>query len=261
MKIAIAIQSYKRAAAVNTLKLFSPAHVVVVWAHEFEIEEYRAKNPGRMVAALPDSMRGNLPKVKNFILEETWKNDFDACLFLDDDIRSIAYWQQNRRVPLVGEALDLFIIKHSQLCLEWGFKLWGVNVNNDKQCYREYSPFSTLSYVSSSFACFLRGNELRYDERFPLKEDYDMTIQQCEKYRGLLRVNRAYYFKKSMENVGGCGMYRNVEREKAQLELLQKKWGSEIVQMDSLKKSRNHLTTKRRAFDINPVIRIPIAGI
>lgn len=259
MKIAIAIQSYKRAGAVDTLKIVPNA---AVWAHEFEVDEYRLKNPGALVVALPDALRGNLPRVKNFIMKSVFEDpEVDALLFLDDDIRTISYWQDNKRVQLKGEALYLFIVKHTVVCAEWGFKLWGINVNNDKQCYREYTPFSTLSYVSSSFACFLRGNELLYDERFPLKEDYDMTIQQCDRYRGLLRVNRAYYFKKSMENVGGCGMYRNVEREKAQLELLQKKWGSEIVQMDSLTKSRNHLTTKRRAFDINPVIRIPIAGV
>ncbi len=256
MNIAINIQSYKRAGAVETLELFPEASL---WVHEFEANIYRAFYPLAKVRVLPDETRGNLPKVKNFILDES--RNADACLFLDDDIRSIDYWQQNKRIAMTGDVLRDFIIKHTIIADEWGLKLWGVNVNNDKQCYREYSPFSTLSYVSSSFACFLRGNQLRYDERFPLKEDYDMTIQQCMKYRGVLRVNRAYYYKKSMENVGGCGMYRNVEREKAQLELLQKKWGTEIVQSDSLTKSRNHLTTKKRAFDINPVIRIPIAGI
>lgn len=258
MKIATNIQSYKRAGAVDTLKIVPDA---TVWVHKFEIDDYRAQNHDALIRELPDDTRGNLPKVKNFILEKTWAAGFDACLFLDDDMNHIAYWQDNKRFRIEGDSLRLFVLKHSILCKEWGFNLWGVNVNNDKQCYREYTPFSTLSYVSSSFSCFLRGNELRYDEQFPLKEDYDMTIQQCAKYRGLLRVNRAYYYKKSMENVGGCGMYRNVDREKAQLALLQKKWGSSIVQLDSLENSRNHLTEKTRAFDINPVLHIPIHGV
>lgn len=259
MNVAIVIQSYRRAGAVDTLKIVPDATIFV---HNFEIDEYRRAHPEATILGLPDETRGNLPRVKNWILDDVFKNQSaDACLFLDDDMNHIAYWEQEKRIRLDGDALRRFIVKHTVLCAEWGFKLWGVNVNNDKQCYREYSPFSTLSYVSSSFACFLRGNELRYDERFPLKEDYDMTIQQCLRYRGLLRVNRAYYYKKSMENVGGCGMYRNVEREKEQLALLQRKWGAEIVRADSLDHSRNHLTNKKRAFDINPVIRIPIAGI
>lgn len=259
MKISANIQSYKRAGAVDTLKIIPWADT---WVHKFEIDDYRDKNQGHSISELTDSLRGNLPKVKNFIMDKVFEDpEVDACLFLDDDMQSINYFQGQKRFKLEGESLNSFLIKHTLICQEWGLKLWGINVNGDSQCYREYTPFSTLSYVSSSFSCFLRGNALRYDPKFPLKEDYDMTISQCEMYRGVLRVNRAHYLKKSMENVGGCGMYRNVEKEKEQFLELQKKWGDKIVQMDSLDNSRNHKTEARRAFDINPVIRIPIGGV
>ena len=259
MKLTTNIQSYKRAGAVSTLKLFPDA---ALWVHAFEADAYRGAYPKADVRVLPDDTRGNPPRVKNFILDAVLNGEgADACLFLDDDITKVCHFFNKTLIPLQGERLRWFVLKHTVLCQEWGFKLWGLNVTFDKQVYREYTPFSTLSYVSSSFACFLRGNTLRYDERFPPKEDYDMTLPQCQKYRGLLRVNKGSYVKKSAENVGGCAGYRNVDRERQQVQALQAKWGSSVVRLDSLETSRNHRTTKRRTFDIKPVIEVPIQGL
>lgn len=83
-----------------------------------------------------------------------------------------------------------------------------------------------------------------------------MTIQQCNLYRGLLRVNKFSYNKRSVTNTGGCSQYRTLEKEKEQLALLQHKWGNKIVKYDN--NDRNHRSTKKKAFDINPVISIPI---
>lgn len=255
MKISINVQSYKRAGSVDTFKLDIPFNL---WVHTFEFEDYK-KLYGKAVKELPDETRGNLPKVKNYIMEHEFKNGADAVLLMDDDISRIGIFEDKNGIILKGEDLLTFITKYTELCRDWGMKLWGVNVSPDKQNYREYSPFSTLSYISSSFACFLKGNELRYDYRLPLKEDYDMTIQQCNRYRGNLRVNKAFYVKKSAENVGGCATYRNIDTERSQLDILQKKWGNSIVKFDT--NDRSHATTKTKSIDINPVILIPIRGI
>jgi hypothetical protein len=141
-----------------------------------------------------------------------------------------------------------------------GVKLWGINVNYDKQCYREYTPFSLTSYIGGPFMVHI-DTDLRFDERLPLKEDYDYTLQHLNKYRKVLRVNKFFYVVKQMEQVGGCATYRNLEREIEQLNLLRKKWGSRIVQNDSLENSRSHKSDKKRTFDVNPIIRVPIGGI
>ena len=51
-----------------------------------------------------------------------------------------------------------------------------------------------------------------------------MTLQQCNKYRRVLRVNAYHYFCKQSEQSGGCATYRNIDREIQQFEALQKKW-------------------------------------
>lgn len=259
MKLSINIQSYKRAGKIKTLEIAPGA---TVWAHQFEADEYEQAHPGSWIMRLPDAARGNLPKVKNLILDHAfYEEKADACLILDDDIYRIGYFEHDEATDIRGDELLRFVEKYSHLCKEWGFYLWGLNVNMDKQCYREYTPFGTVQYVSSSFSCFLKGNTCKYDPRFPLKEDYDMTLQQCSTYRGLLRLNKWHYVKLSAENVGGCGSYRSIAEERAQFALLQKKWGSSIVSQDNLENSKSHKSQKVNRFDINPVIRVPIMGV
>lgn len=92
-----------------------------------------------------------------------------------------------------------------------------------------------------------------------LKEDYDMTIQNCNKYRGCLRVNKYHYNCKQSKQKGGCATYRNYDREAEQLKLLQKKWGKDIVKIDE---ALNVNAKKEKVnIDYNPIIRIPIKGV
>lgn len=254
MDIQYNIQSYKRAGNVLTLSLLPHANV---WVHEFEVKEYQEAYPEANIIILPDDLQGNVAKVKNYILN--LKKDSDVNVMLDDDIFSFGYYEKVERKVL--EDIESFVEKYSIIAEGFGAKLWGIQVNSDKQSYREYSPFSTVSYVSSSFSCFLKGNECRYDERLPLKEDYDMTIQQCNTYRKIIRVNKFFYEKKSETMTGGCAMYRNITKEDEQFSILQKKWGSKIVKKDSMKSSRSHGSSKKRKIDINPIIHVPIRGI
>lgn len=101
-------------------------------------------------------------------------------------------------------------------------------------------------------------NPIRYDERLPLKEDYDITLQHMLKYRGALRVQKYHYNCKQSEQKGGCATYRSMIKEKEQFDLLVKKWGSDIVRYDSTVRKG---TKKQKSFDYNPIIKVPIKGV
>ena len=101
-------------------------------------------------------------------------------------------------------------------------------------------------------------NNIRYDETLPLKEDYDLAIQHLNEYRGILRLNGYHYICEQSTNKGGCASIRNRQREKEQFDLLQKKWGSEIVREDTSNKGK---TKKVKKFDYNPIVKVPIKGI
>lgn len=256
MNVRVCCPSYRRP-YVETLEYIPYCRVYVDGS---EYEDYKKANPpDAQIIRCADGIQGNLCRVRNYILKTEFADGADAVLIIDDDMQYIGYWEECKKIKVTAEMLPALIEKYSIMARDMGVYFWGANCNDDKQVYREYSPFATVSYVGGPFQCFLKGNDCWYDERLPLKEDYDMTIQQCNKHRAVLRVNKLFYSCKQSEQPGGCAVYRNTAKEKEQFELLQKKWGSKIVRRDS---SGSRYTGKRKAIeDYNPVIRIPIKGV
>jgi hypothetical protein len=258
VNISVCCPSYRRPSRVETFEYLPTIRAYV--APE-ELEAYRASYPERDVVACAPGVQGNLCRVRNHIIDrELVQGDADVLVILDDDFHGLEYWQRNRRHKLATEEFLAFVEKYTIVARELGAFLWGVNLTNDKQIYREYTPFCTVAYIGGPFQAILRGCALRYDERMPLKEDYDFSLQHLNRYRCVLRVNRCYYEVRQSEQSGGCATYRNIEREKTQLELLRRKWGSEIVRIDTT--DRSHSSTKKRTrIDYNPVIHPPIRGV
>ena len=241
--------SYKRSEGVKTHKIIPD---IIYCVHEFEAEKYREK--GYNIEVMPDDVGGNIARVRNYILKNFVK---DKGLVIDDDIEGFKIWEWEDDIPTAKEIEDIyeFIEQGFNLCEEFGCRLWGINIIGDKGSYREYTPFSLSNTISGSFMGFL-NNECTFDERIPLKEDYDYSIQNVNKYRRLLRINYAHMIKKDHKNLGGCADYRTLDREVEQLELLQRKWGKRIVKNDTTQRGK-----KKKGFDINPIINIPINGI
>lgn len=261
MKICINCPSYKRP-KVETLEYLP---FCKVWVDNKEYDDYIKENKGfeKNIISVPDGIQGNVSRIRNYILDEEFKNGADVVVIIDDDMKGIYHFEGNKEycynkiLVKPDDFLD-FIEKYSIICEEFGFKLWGLNLNQDALSYRQYSPFSTTAVILGPFSCHLK-NEIRYDEKLPLKEDYDLAIQHLNKYRGCLRLNKFFYDCKQSKQAGGCATYRNYEKEIGQLELLQEKWGSKIVKIDKVK--NNNQKKKSKKIDYNPIIKIPIKGI
>lgn len=261
MKISINCPSYKRP-KVETLDYISSCKV---WVDNKEYDSYIQANPGfeKNIIAVPDGIQGNVSRIRNYILDQELP-DNDVVVLIDDDMTGLYHFEPSgvygyNKIMYDESGLLEIIERYSELCKEFGFYAWGVNCNQDALSYMQYTPFSTVSVILGPFCAFLHGNECRYDESLPLKEDYDMFIQNCLKYRGVLRVNKMHYNCKQSKQKGGCATYRNHEREMQQLYALQKKWGGAIVKIDT---TENHNTKKERAYmDYNPIIKIPIRGV
>lgn len=256
MKISIACPSYKR--PIVETKLYIPQVKVYVAPEEFEA--YKKKNPKTEIIECAPGVQGNLCRVRNYIMRKEFEAGADVVLLVDDDMRGISYWEDLKRHKLRTEDIEAFLEKYSLVARDLGAKMWGLNVNTDKMMYREYNPFSMLVYIGGPFQCFLKGNECFYDERLNLKEDYDMTLQQLNRYRKVLRLNKYFYDVKQSEQVGGCATQRNYLEEERQLRLLQKKWGTKIVQEDNGSRVTSR-KKKKTKLDYNPILQIPIKGI
>lgn len=261
MKISINCPSYKRP-YVETLEYIGSCKV---WVAEREYEDYLRENPNHKdnIISVPNEVQGNVSRIRNYILDHELAEN-DVVLLIDDDLHRVGRFEPKgmygyNDITLDEDELYDMLEEYSILCDDFGFKHWGVMCNMDALSYRQTTPFSTVSYIGSPFSVFLKGNPLRYDERLPLKEDYDMTLQNCNKYRGCLRVNKYHYDCKQSKQAGGCASYRNYDREIQQLKALQAKWGDDIVKIDTV---LNHNAKKvKKNIDYNPVIHIPIAGV
>ncbi len=255
MNISICIPSYKRP-KVETLKLMPYAKVYV---DEAEADEYKRQNLRATIVSCPKGVQGNLCRIRNYILKKEFENEAEAVIIVDDDYQKFLIWEQDKDDPakmaqrsLKSEEIYEIIQKYSEVCRDLGFKMWGVNCTKEPRAYKNTIPLSFSAYLGGPFQAFIKRNELLYDERLPLKEDYDMTLQQCNKYRGCLRVNFLSYIVRQSEQKGGCASIRTMKKEKEQLALLQKKWGQDIVRIDK---------NSKRIFDYNPIIKIPLRGV
>ena len=235
--------SYKRADQVITQKYMPYCKYVVA---EFEADDY-LKN-GHDCWVVPDSAQGSVARIRNYILDHA---PGTRIVMLDDDLSKICRWEKQSQVGLSGAEIEEFCEMAFEMADDLDVRYWGMNLLPDKGAYREYTPFAFKSCILGPFQAF-NNLDLRYDEALPLKEDYDLSLQVLNKYRKTLRFNAYHYVVKQHTNTGGCADYRTIEREKEQLRLLQKKWGSKIVREDKASKQK---------YDINPVIKVPIAGV
>jgi len=246
MKIGYFAPSYKRPEKSKTQLIYPFVKLVV---REMESEEY-IKN-GNDVVICPDSAQGNISRVRNWILNNLLP-DFDAVVIMDDDCSGIGYWEKQKYNVFHSEYFQEFIESMYIITSEYGFKLFGFNCVLDKGAYMEHTPFSTNKFIGAPCSMILKGNECRYDEDIPLKEDYDFTLQNLKKYKGALRANFASYNVKQAKNIGGCADMRNAKEEERQFDLLQKKWGNKIIKKD---------VKSKRSFDFNPLMKSPLKGV
>lgn len=234
--------TYKRAKGVFTQSNLPFVKYVVA---EFEAEDYLRE--GHDCWIVPDSAQGNLCRIRNYILDNA---DTDQIVLVDDDMTGIARWDKQKQKRLEPDEVLEFCEMAFNMADDFDIRYWGLNCLPDKGAYREYTPFAFKAYIGGPFQAFNRL-DLRYDEALPLKEDYDLSLQVLNKYRRALRFNAYHYIVKQHTNTGGCADYRTLAREKEQMQMLIRKWGSKIVQEDKSSKG----------YDINPVIKVPIGGV
>jgi len=229
--------SYKRWWQTNTDKIFPD---VVFCVHEFEKEKYNWKK-----IILSDQAIWNMAKVRNEILE---KADGDYIVMLDDDIKDIWYYENLKKVSASYNEVFKKIIEIIEIMEDIWTVLGWINLQSDPKFYREYSPFSFLSPVLWPFSIIKRKwNDLRYDERLWLNEDYDYALQVLNNYWSIVRNNKWHYIAEHLKKPWWCWAYRTMTKEKEQAKIMKQKWWK-IVKYN-FKKSTN------------PAINIPIKWI
>lgn len=236
--------TYRRPHDVRTVAIFGADLTLCV--HECEAAAYRESYPNNEQLVMPDAVKGNMARVRNYIRDRARGEWF---VMMDDDINWFGYHEQCRRVPMTRDHLIELFLNGFEMARELGTVLWGINLVDAPRTYRQYSPISFLSPVLGPMSCHLgRDPDLRYDERLGLNEDYDYALQVLQKYRKILRFNKYFYQCEHLDQPGGCSTYRNMDKEKAQGEIMVKKWGPEVVAYEFERSP-------------NPRLHVPLRGI
>lgn len=232
------VPSYKRAGAVEVRKWLKSC---VLCVHEFEAGEYREKEGGE-IAVIPDALRGNMARIRNWMLAFGYSQD-ERVVMLDDDVESVGYHEAGEQITVREDYFLEFLECGYRMAEDLGARLWGVNLQSDPRFYNEVRPIAVNLPVLGPLCCHI-ANPLRYDERLGLNEDYDLFLQHVHRYRVTLRFDKWFYRAGHLTGQkGGCTVYRNMAEERRQAGIMVRKWGSKVVEY--------------REGDPNPIIRVP----
>lgn len=170
--------------------------------------------------------QGLTPKL-NFILDYARKNKYDAVWKIDDDFEAMAFFADGYTQRIKDKQKIYQVIERmTVMARDAGTPLFSVLGIPDIRRYRRNDPFSLFATLKIGCYGLLLDNNLRFDERFVMKQDIDMCMQVLMTYRYVFIENRySFYCKPTMNNKGGVASYRTREREEKMMELLKSKWG------------------------------------
>jgi hypothetical protein len=250
----VIIPSYKRSHDLKGKDYFLMAKYCVP---ESQREEYVSVVGEDRVICLPDTEDGDIVRKRNWIL----RNIPRPLIMIDDDVSEIGYYESrggkvdgNHKIKILDKNALIGFFEHNFLLAEeFGVKMWGLAQNQDNRIYKEFLPFNLSNIILGPFQAHL-DHDLYFDERVGTKDDYDMAIQQLNKYRKVLRLNKFHYICEHGDNKGGIVSYRTREKEIEYCKQIMLKWGKKIIQY---KIPPGKMTDLLNAKKVN----IPIKGV
>ncbi len=214
----VAIPSRGRPGLVKSQAVVPSARVYVP---ESEVEAYERMGT-RNVVAVPDRVRG-ITATRNWILDHA---THPRVVMVDDDVTQQGWARAN---PHTWTHLRL---KEPEWLAEWSrlfdlaadlrFRIWGVGTMAEVRAVYPYRPLLFRSYVTASCMGMCADADLRFDESFPVKEDYELTLRCIRDDGGVLAARYLYWVNDHWTKSGGCREYRTQEMERLATERLMK---------------------------------------
>jgi len=223
----VAVPSKGRAGETKTMKLLPHATLFVP---EDEEAAYRAGARGAVVG-VPASVRG-ITATRNWILDHA---DEERVVMIDDDVRC-AGWI--RMLPFrskhhqLNEAEWLTQFERAfDVCEEMGLAIWGVSSLSAPRAWYPFQPFLFRTYVMGSLVGMFRSGP-RFDESFPVKEDFELCLRLIERDGGVLGLRYLYWETEHWDVPGGCADYRTQDLEERMTRRLVEKYGRYIRRVE-----------------------------
>ncbi|MBL7961463.1 hypothetical protein JNL27_14610 [bacterium] len=216
-KMLIAVPSKNRAGLTTTEKILKSA---VFFVPENEAHNYE-KFLSNEVVKVPNNVRGITP-TRNWILRN---NKEKRVVFIDDDVKRCGWVKmKERNAEYIEIKTETFWInewmKLFDVCEQMNYKMWGLKTEGAPRSVYPNKPFNFKRYITASCMGIINDGEYLFDERFVVKEDYEIGLRHMRDKGGVLGVNYIYWENEHWDKEGGCKDYRTIDVEIAAIKLL-----------------------------------------
>jgi len=205
----IAMPSKGRAGKTKSDKYITSA---VAFVPESEVKSYQ-RSGVRSVVGVPQDIIG-ITKTRNWILDNA--ND-EWVVFIDDDLKKAGYHElQKFKVKyqtLTENEMVMEWVKLFDLTKELNYRIWGLATDGAPRSVYPWKPFLFHTYITASCMGILNNTGIRFDESFPIKEDYEMCLRCIKEDGGILGARYLHWQNEHWKGGGGCKDYRTQEME------------------------------------------------
>lgn len=216
----IAIPSKNRAGQTTTQRVLREHGTFFV--PENEVALYRNV---RHVIGVPLAVRG-ITATRNWILENAGD---EWVVFVDDDVQSAGWTRLDERngkqIKIADEQtwIDIFV-RAFDITTQMGWKIWGLKTEGALRSVYPYRPLLMRTYVTASCMGIVNDGTYRFDESYPVKEDYEICLRHITEYGGILGVRYCYWQNEHWTTEGGCKDYRTIALERDAIKRLAKQY-------------------------------------
>lgn len=223
----IAIPSARRAGKLASLRVIPSA---TVYVPEGEYGDYMRATVwnGGQLKAVPQGVRG-ITATRNWILDNCGDRH---VVMIDDDVKIqgwIQLFQTNGIHRKLNEAEWRAVWRRLfETTEQLGFAVWGVATDGALRSVYPWRPFIFHTYVTASCMGIVNDGRTRFDEAYPVKEDYELCLRCIERDGGILGARFCYWTNEHWEGEGGCKTYRTQAMEDEVIKRLIARYGKYI---------------------------------
>lgn len=206
----VAVPSKGRAGSVKTLDVLPNA---ALYVPALEADAYRLAG-ARNVVPVPNDIHG-ITRTRNYILNSTSER---RVVMIDDDVHQQGW---TKLLPHSAHKLRLEepgwhdeFRKLFEITEQLGFRIFGTSTESStRACYPQH-PFRFRSYVTASCMGIVNDGRTRFDESYPVKEDYELCARCISEDGGVVNAQYLFWQNAHWTTDGGCKSYRTQAMER-----------------------------------------------
>lgn len=203
---------------------------ITVVVFENEIDTYCRSVPHADIVGIPNDTIGK-PKKLNWILDNLFTDEYDAIMFLDDDIRRFIWTMSKKQVELSPEDFLKVLQEDYEINRTLGSHISAFGYYNGPISINRHKPFDINNPRAdlSGGSMLLLDHGYRFDDTLPFGEDIDACFMNWFMY-GIIwtdrRVGAVPLIPVWTPGSGGVSDFRNPESIKKVHGQLRQKYGS-----------------------------------